>query len=444
MVGTDAANPGLTDQTHRVTISATLLTDLAAKTKIGGTCSGLVVPTDNPGGPIPATLHPSAYALKLSGIGSCASTAAARTADGTKAGAFALSGKLNIKMAELDSLGKPFNTQAYVVVKGFDPGATDLLQFSGIITKGPSVGATVSGKLYLDAVSKIAPAVKPPAGTGYQYDATTAGHCTDGTANNASMLQAQLGDGTSLAGTAGVPGLSFSYAPAGSPSGGSCTGAKLLGKMVGTDPGNLGLTDQTHRVTSSVALLTDLGTKTKIGGTCSGLVVPTDNPGGPIPATLHPAAYALKLSGIGSCASSAAARTADGTKANAFPLSGKLSVKMTELDSLGKPFTAQAYVMAALDPTSTDVLLFTGIVTKGASAGATVTGKLYLDAVSKITPAVKPPAGTGYQYDATTAGHCTDGTANNASMLQAQLGSGTSLAGTPGVTGLAFGYSPAS
>ena len=444
MSGSDPANPGLTDQTHRVTISASLLTDLGTKAKIGGTCTGLVVPADNPGGAIPATLHPTAIGLKVSGIGSCASSAPARTADATKGSAFALSGKLTIKMSELDSLGKPFQTQAYVTVKGFDPTVTDVLQFTGVVVKGPSQGATVSGKLYMDAVTKISPAPKPPTGTGYQFDSTTAGHCTDATANNASVQIAQLGDGTSLLGTTGVPGLSFSYSAAAGPAGGSCSGAKLLGKMAGSDSANPGLTDQSHRVTMSGSLLSDLATKAKIGGTCSGLVVPMDNAGGAIPATLHPAAIGLKVSGIGSCASSASAQTADATKSTAFALSGKLTIKMSELDSLGKPFQAQGYVTVKFDPAATDVLQFTGIIVKGPSVGATVSGKLYEDAVTKISPAPKPPAGTGYQFDSATAGHCTDGTANNASVLQAQLGDGTSLLGTTGVSGLTFGYPAAS
>ena len=116
-----------------------------------------VVPADNPGGAIPATLHPTAIGLKVTGIGSCASSAAARTADAAKANAFALSGKLTIKMLEIDSLGKNFQTQAYVTIKGFDPASTDVLQFTGIVVKGPSAGATVSGKLYMDAVTKISP-----------------------------------------------------------------------------------------------------------------------------------------------------------------------------------------------------------------------------------------------------------------------------------------------
>jgi hypothetical protein len=230
-------------------------------------------------------------------------------------------------------------------------------------------------------------------------------------------------------------------------SGGSCSGAKLLGKVKGTDTTNLGFTDQTQRVTLSAGLMTDLASKTKIAGTCSGLVVPSDNLGGPIPATLHPKAISLRLSGFGSCASSAAAKSADASKASAFALSGVLTITMNELDASvkPKPFKTQAYVtVKGFDPTSPDVVQFTGVVNAGASLGATVSGKLYLDALSKVSPALKPPSGTGYQYDATTAGHCTDSTPNNASMLQAQLGDGTSLAGTTGVSGLVFGYSPAS
>jgi hypothetical protein len=444
MTGSDPANAGLTDQSHRVTMSASLLTDLGTKAKIAGTCTGLVEPTDNAGGAIPAMLHPTAIALNLSGVASCASTASAIAADATKANGFALSGKLTITMSELDSLGKPFQVQAYVTVKGLDPAAADVLEMTGLVTKGASQGATVSGKLYRDAVSKISPAVKPPAGNGYQLDSTTASRCGDGTAGNASMLQAQLGDGTSLSGTTGVSGLSFAYAPASGPASGSCTGAQMLGKMTGTDPANPGLTDQSHRVTMSASLLTDLGTKAKTAGSCSGLVEPTDNAGGAIPATLHPKAIALKLSGIASCASTASAIAADATKANGFALSGKLTITMTELDSLGKPFQVQAYVtVGGYDPAKSDVLRISGQVVKGASVGATVNAKLYLDAVTKISPAVKPPAGNGYQVDSGTAGHCTDGTAGNASMLQAQLGDGSSLLGSAGVSGLAFGYAPA-
>jgi hypothetical protein len=260
------------------------------------------------------------------------------------------------------------------------------------------------------------------------------------------VLLAQLGDGTSLANTPAVSGLTFSYSSPAIPAGGSCTGEKLLGKMTGTDPANPGLTDQTHRVTMSASLLSDLGspTKAKIGGTCAGLVVPADNPGGAIPATLHPTAIGLKLSGVGSCASSASAQAVDATKGSAFALSGKLTIKTLETDSLGQAFQAQAYVTAQFDPASTDVLQFTGIVVKGPSLGATVSGKLYRDAVTKITPAPKPPSGTGYAYDATAAGHCTDGTANNTSVLLTQLGDGTSLLPTAGVSGLSFGYPAAS
>src|SRR5205814_362232 len=117
--GVDTTNLGFTDQTQRVKLSAALMTDLGStavpKAKIAGTCSGLVAPVDNLGGPIPATLHPKSITLTLSGVGSCASTSAARTADATKANAFALSGPLTITMQELDAQlkPKPFKVLAY-------------------------------------------------------------------------------------------------------------------------------------------------------------------------------------------------------------------------------------------------------------------------------------------------------------------------------------------
>ncbi len=443
-VGTDPANPGLTDQTHRVTLSAGLATDLATKGKIAGTCTGLVVPADNAGGAAPATLHPKAIALKLSGIGSCASTPAARTADGSKAQAFALTGKATITMTELDSLGKSFQVQAYVTSKGFAPGTTDVLELSGVVVKGPDLGATVSGKLYLDPVTKITPAPKIKTGNGYAFDSTNLTHCGDATANNTTVALAQMGDGTSLANTAGATGLTFSYpaatAAATTP---ACSGGQLLAKATGTDPANLGLTDQSHRVTLSAGLLANLATKAKIGGTCSGLIEPADNAGGGVPATLHPKTISLKVSGIGSCASTTAAKTADAASASGFALSGKVSITMTELDSLGKAFQVQAYVtVKGYTPGTTDQLDFTGLVIKGPDLGATVSGKLYLDPVTKITPT--PHSGNGYTFDSTGLAHCGDATANNASVALAQMGDGTSLANVTGASGLSFSYPSAS
>ncbi len=440
--GTDSANPGLTDQTHRVTLSAGLATDLSSKAKIAGTCTGLVVPADNAGGAVPTTLHPKAIALKLTGIGSCATTAAARTADGTKAQAFALTGKETITMNELDSLGKSFQVQAYVTSKGFAPGTTDVLELSGVVVKGPDLGATVNGKLYLDPVTKIAPA--PKTGDGYAFDSTNLTHCGDATANNATVPLAQLGDGTSLAGTVGATGLSFSY-PAATTAAATpaCSGSQLLAKATGSDPANLGLTDQSHRVTLSAGLLSNLATKAKIGGTCSGLVEPADNAGGAVPATLHPKTISLKVSGIGSCASTTAAQTADALSASGFALSGKVSITMTELDSLGKAFQVQAYItVKGYTPGTTDQLDFTGLVIKGPDLGATVSGKLYLDPVTKISPT--PKTGNGYTFDSNGLAHCGDATANNASVQLAQMGDGSSLANVTGASGLSFSYPSAS
>ena len=226
------------------------------------------------------------------------------------------------------------------------------------------------------------------------------------------MLQAQLGDGTSLKGTTGVPGLSFDYTDAAGAGGGLMLRApSCSGRWTGTDGANPGFTDQTHRVDHCV--VGDDRSRDEDQARRDLFADSSCRPTTPVAVAGHAASqgFGVKVSGIASCASTTAARNADGTKANAFALSGKLSITMNELDSLGKNVKAQGYVAVSFDPASTDVLKFTGLITKGASVGATVTGSLFLDAVSKISPAPKPPVGNGYQFDATTAGHCTDGDA---------------------------------
>lgn len=202
--------PPLGDQTQRVTVGTALLKNLATNTVIGGSCSGLVNAFDDPtgGGPVP-TIHPKANASKLSGVASCATGATATAVDATKANAFPLTGKDTITATELNALGKNWQIQAYLTVKGFDPAAADVVEITGLIAKGPSLGATVGGKLYEDPVSK-APATKPPSGNGYQLDISQAIGCADGTPNNATIATVQVGDGTSLLGNP-ASGLSFSY-----------------------------------------------------------------------------------------------------------------------------------------------------------------------------------------------------------------------------------------
>jgi len=224
--------PGLGDQTSAQTVTTSLLTDLSTNptTKQGGTCANLVARADNPGGVAPGALHPHAVASKLTGISSCAqgdptNPADAANHDATRAQAYPLNGKQVITMSELDSLAKPWQVQSYITIKGFQPGSLDVVEITGINIKGPSVGATVSGKLYEDPVSKYGTAANPgpvgaapakpwPAGyNGYALDVATGNPlgCTDTTPGNATINQVQVGDGTSLLGSTGVTGLAYTF-----------------------------------------------------------------------------------------------------------------------------------------------------------------------------------------------------------------------------------------
>ena len=224
--------PGLGDQTAAQTVSTALLTDLSTNptTKQGGTCANLVAPANNPGGAAPGALHPKAVASKLTGLSSCAqgdpaTVGTAAHVDATRASAYPLNGKQIITMTESDSLAKPWQVQSYITIKGFLPGSLDVVEITGINIKGPSVGATVSGTLYEDPVSKYGSAANPgpvgaapakpwPAGyNGYALDVATGNPlgCTDTTPGNALINQVQVGDGTSLLGSTGVSGLTYTF-----------------------------------------------------------------------------------------------------------------------------------------------------------------------------------------------------------------------------------------
>lgn len=224
--------PGLGDQTAAVTVTTGLLTDLSAITpgKIGGACYGLKARSDNPGGAAPGTLHPKAIAAKLTGLSSCAQgdplvPADAAFHDATRANAYPLNGKQVVTMVENDSLAKPWQVQSYITIKGFKPASLDVVEITGINIKGPSVGATVSGTLYEDPVSKYGSAANPgpvgaapakpwPSGyTGYALDILTGNPlgCTNTTPGDASLTQVQVGDGTSPLGSTGVTGLAYTF-----------------------------------------------------------------------------------------------------------------------------------------------------------------------------------------------------------------------------------------
>lgn len=214
---------------------------------------------------------------------------------------------------------------------------------------------------------------------------------------------------------------------------GGCGGAVLLGTITPA------LTDQTQiGVVAKTKLLKDQTTKVAISGNCAVAVRPGDpiQPAGGLAngGTLTPKAEAASLLGNSSCANGATAVAADATAAAAWPLNGKITWTMTQLNALAKPFAIQADVEAlgfnaAAGP---DVLDIGGIVLKGAGVGAIVSGNIWFDPVAKTGG----PSGynTGYELDLAQALGCADGTPNNASIGTILSGGGggssTSLLGS--------------
>ena len=208
-VKTATSGQGMTDQTQDVTISAKLLNDVHTGTPValGGTCSGLVDShyagtglAANAPRAASGTLHETAAALKLVGSASCAWTAPGIAADAAASGGYTMNGALKITFSELGAGGKPLTLAAEVMVR-HNLVTRDLYDFKGVVTKGLSVGANITGTEYLDPVAKFGgtatsitsnagpvPSVLPAGYTGYGLD-TVGGNpsgCDDGVANNTS------------------------------------------------------------------------------------------------------------------------------------------------------------------------------------------------------------------------------------------------------------------
>jgi hypothetical protein len=209
--------PPLTDQTAAVKITTALLKDLTTKAAIGGTCNNTVTPS---GGNIPsppATLHPKAFASALTGRVSCANGATAVAVDATAATAYPANGKITVTMTEtytdtVTNLVHPYQIQEYVSLLGFNAAGPDVVDLGGIIIKGASVGAAVSGNIWEDPVAKTGGT--SGYNTGYELDLGNAVGCADGTPNNVSIAQVMTGGGgasaTSLLGS-NTTGLSYQF-----------------------------------------------------------------------------------------------------------------------------------------------------------------------------------------------------------------------------------------
>jgi hypothetical protein len=175
--------PPLSNTDQAEVLSTALLKDLSNNTILGGMCT-----TPVPGFP---TMHPKAFAAKLAGTTRCNTT--------PDVGAYPLNGKVSITMTEINPAsptGAPFQVQAYFRFAGVDPSAADVQDVSGIVIKGPGVGASVLGSVAQDAISKVSPIPNPkPAGfTGYFLDSAKAAACQAGTGT---IDTVQLSTGTS-------------------------------------------------------------------------------------------------------------------------------------------------------------------------------------------------------------------------------------------------------
>jgi hypothetical protein len=214
--------PHLSDQTVVGTkIVGALLKDEDTLAVKGGVCTAVARPGDTHIPQPSGTLHPKAVGIAMLGNGSCAENATAVAADANKARAWSFNGTITWTMTEtyVDLItGKthPYLIKAQSAVLGFNTGAyaPDSIDVGGIVSVGLVPGATVSGTVWEDPVTKNDSDNTDIYNVGYELDVNNALACADGTPNNANVAQVERGGGgatsTSLIGTTSVPGVSLS------------------------------------------------------------------------------------------------------------------------------------------------------------------------------------------------------------------------------------------
>jgi hypothetical protein len=148
-------NPGLTDTPTNEVITTSVLKDTTTKAAIGGQCTGLVLNAQDTAiqGTPPATIHPGSIATKLIGTASCQST---DQNNNPVVGDYPLTGKqtTNSITTELNNIGKKWQMQAYITIQGFDPSALDVVDVTGLVSKGLSVGAVETATFWENPVVK--------------------------------------------------------------------------------------------------------------------------------------------------------------------------------------------------------------------------------------------------------------------------------------------------
>lgn len=197
--------PALTDQTQFVKTAGALTINSVTLAKNAGFCAGTKAPIGLLAGQPPALMAPTAQASVLSGHSSCAQGATAIAADATNAQTYSLNGKITYTfLNNLNALALPWKLQAYVAVNGFSLTAgPDVLNLSGMIVLGASVGSNVSGSVWFNpSVKSVLP---DPGYQNSKYTPLTAlaalaalGGCADGVPNNVQMPGALAGSGLGL------------------------------------------------------------------------------------------------------------------------------------------------------------------------------------------------------------------------------------------------------
>jgi len=214
----------LTDQTQTsIKVRMGLLRDDNNAVFSGG-CAGSVRPGDriHPAGGDVGPLTPVYMNASLTGNLSCANGSAAQAADGTASAGWWASGAMTWTMQQHDDHGHPYRISALVTLTNpnFDTGPYDTVTVTGIVRSGVNFGATVSGTLWMDPVKLDSPFTLRALASSYSLDLTDAANCADPVASNASVPFMMFGGGdgspflqhdssSSLLGTTGVPGITF-------------------------------------------------------------------------------------------------------------------------------------------------------------------------------------------------------------------------------------------
>jgi hypothetical protein len=126
-------------------------------------------------------------------------------------------------MQQHDDHGHPYRITAAVTLSNpdLDSGPVDTVTVTGIVRSGVNFGATVSGTLWMDPVTRnITPFGLASRASSYTLDIVDAANCADPFASNAAVQYEMFGGGdgslflqhdssTSLLGTTGVSGITF-------------------------------------------------------------------------------------------------------------------------------------------------------------------------------------------------------------------------------------------